>query len=113
MKRIILLGTVVALVVAMVIASSLSVTAQVDEYATETGQAIVCAPWSKAWDVSKGSWWFQWYRWCYDPALYDPAYESSWYQEVGDWQWADQVNLCPEEGTCTMTPGGGMRMTTS
>jgi hypothetical protein len=106
LKRIILLGTVVAVMAAMLAASSLSVSAQ------STGQTAICAPWSKGWDISKGQWWFQWYRWCYDPSLYDPAYESSWYTESGDWQWADQVNLCPESGSCTVSPGGGVNMTT-
>ena len=116
MKRIILLGTIVAITVAMMAASSLSVSAQ--DYSTEqydpalSGQSYyVCAPWSKEWDISKGQWYFEWYRWCYDSSLYDPAYESSWYKEWGDWEWADQVNLCPEKGSCTMSPDGGMKIT--
>jgi hypothetical protein len=107
LRRIVLLATLaVAIVTAMMAASALSVGAQSPgQYPAATGQAVVCAPWSKAWDVSKGQWYFQWYRWCYDPALYDPAYESSWYTEQGSWQWADKVNLCPGSGSCTVTTG--------
>jgi hypothetical protein len=72
-------------------------------------QANVCAPWSKAWDVSEGQWYFPWYRWCYDPATSDPSVEESWYIEGGDWEWAEKANFCPESGTCTVAPGS-MRM---
>ena len=120
MKRIVLLATVVAVIAAMLAANALSVGAQdysgqyapateqtAGQYAPATGQTAICAPWSKAWDVSEGWWYFQWYRWCYDPSTSDPSLESSWYQELGDQVWGDKVNLCPESGTCTMTPGGG------
>jgi hypothetical protein len=105
LRRIVLLATVaVAIVAAMLTASALSVSAQsTGQYAPATGQAVICAPWSKAWDISKGKWYFQWYRWCYDPATSDPSSEASWYTEQGSWQWADKVNLCPGSGTCTMT----------
>lgn len=99
LKRIVLLVTLVAVTVAVLSASALSVNAQV------TGQAHVCAPWSKAWDLSQGQWYFEWYRWCYNPALYDPFYESSWYIEQGTWEWGERANLCPESGTCTVSPG--------
>jgi hypothetical protein len=113
LKRIILMSTIVALMAAMLAASALSVGAQSTvQYAPMTGQAVICAPWSKAWDISKGQWYYQWYRWCYDPSLYDPAYEASWYTELGSWEWSDQVNLCPESGSCTVSPGGGVNMTT-
>ena len=68
-------------------------------------QADVCAPWSKAWDVSEGHWYFAWYRWCYDPATSDPSVEENWYIEGGAWEWAEQANFCPELGTCTVAPG--------
>ena len=97
MKRIILLGTVVAVMAAMLVASSLSVSAQ------STGQTAICAPWSKGWDISKGQWMYQWYRWCYDTVNFDSSYEASWYTENGTWQSADKVNLCPGSGSCTMT----------
>jgi hypothetical protein len=109
MKRIILLVTVGVVVAAMLAANSLSV-GSAQEYTEQ--QAHICAPWSKAWDLSEGQWYFSWYRWCYDPALYDPYYESSWYTEQGSWEWGDKANLCPEAGTCTMSPGEGMKMTT-
>jgi hypothetical protein len=107
LRRIVLLATLaVTIVAAMLAASSLSVSAQsTGQYAPVTGQAVVCAPWSKAWDISKGQWYYQWYRWCYDPATSDPAYEASWYTEQGSWQWADKVNLCPGSGSCTVTTG--------
>jgi hypothetical protein len=110
LKRIVLLVTVMAVIAAMLAANSLSVSAQdySGQYAPATGQtAAICAPWSKAWDVSGGWWYYQWYRWCYDPSTSDPSLESNWYQEAGDQVWGDKVNLCPESGTCTMTPGGG------
>jgi hypothetical protein len=44
-------------------------------------------------------------RWCYNPELYDPYDESSWYMEEGSWEWGEQANLCPESGTCTVSPG--------
>ena len=108
MKRIVSLAVLVAIVAAMLAASSLSV----GNAQESAGQAHICAPWSKAWDLSDGQWYFSWYRWCYDPALYDPYYESSWYTEQGSWEWGDKANLCPESGTCTMSPGEGMKMTT-
>ena len=108
MKRMILLVTVGVVVAAMLAANSLSVGSAQEGAA---GQAHICAPWSKAWDLSEGQWYFSWYRWCYDPALYDPYYESSWYTEQGSWEWGEKANLCPESGTCTMSPGG-MTMTT-
>ena len=121
MKRLVLLVTVLVLIAAMLATATLSVSAQdssgqydqYDQYASATGQTAICAPWSKAWDISQGSWYFQWYRWCYDPSTSDPTYESSWYQEASTWQWGDKVNLCPESGSCTMTPGGGMSMQTA
>jgi hypothetical protein len=108
-KRMILLVTVGVVVAAMLAANSLSVGSAQEGV---TGQAHICAPWSKAWDLSEGQWYFSWYRWCYDPALYDPYYESSWYTEQGSWEWGEKANLCPEAGTCTMSPGEGMKMTT-
>lgn len=111
MKRIILSTTVVALTAALIALSSLAVGAQEGgQYAAETGQSVICAPWSKAWDLSNGQWYYDWYRWCVDPALYDPSLESSWYTETGGSGWGEAANLCPESGTCTMSPGGGMRM---
>jgi hypothetical protein len=115
LKHIILLATVVALTAAMLAASSLSVPAQEDgQYASSTGQTtIVCAPWSKDWDLSQGHWYFDWYRWCVDTSLYNPAYESSWFIEWGSWEWGEQANLCPEKGSCTISPGGGIQMRTT
>ncbi len=107
MKRILLLATVGVVVAAMLVAGSLSVGSAQEG----TNPAAVCAPWSKAWDIYEGQWYYSWYRWCYDPTYFDPAYESSWYTENGSWEWGDQANLCPESGTCTMSPGGNMRMT--
>ena len=126
-KRIILLVTVVAVMAALIAASSFSVSAQTnDQYAPATGQAsaqypassgqaadtgqaspIICAPWSKAWDISNGNWVYQWYRWCVDTSLYDPSLESSWYTELGDKQTGDPVNLCPGSGNCTMSTSPG------
>ena len=103
MKRIVLLATVVAIAAAMLAASSLSAGAQ------STGQTAICAPWSKAWDISEGQWYYTWYRWCYDPATSDPSVEENWYIEGGDWEWGEQANFCPESGTCTVSPGS-MRM---
>ena len=127
MKRIILLTTVGAVVVAALVASALSVGAQdigqsPGQYAEQspggtagqqaaTGQTAVCAPWSEEWDLSEGWWYFQLYRWCYDPSSSDPSLEESWYREWGDWGWWNEANLCPEKGTCTITPGG-VRMIT-
>jgi hypothetical protein len=99
LKRIILLVTVGAVVAVMMVASFLA-----EGSAQEaTGQTEICAPWSRAWDVSNGDWYYQWYRWCYDPSISDPTYESSWYTENGDWQFWDKANMCPDSGTCTMT----------
>jgi hypothetical protein len=102
LKRIVLLVTVGAVVAAIMAASGLSSAGGAQE---ATPQTDVCAPWSKAWDVSGGWWYFQWYRWCYDPAHSDPADESSWYKEIGTSEWWDKVNACPESGSCTMTTG--------
>ena len=107
MKRIVLLATVGVVVAAMLVVGSFSV--GIAQEGTST--APVCAPWSKAWDISEGQWYYSWYRWCYDPTYYDPAYESSWYTENGSWEWGEKANLCPESGTCTMSPEGGMVMT--
>jgi hypothetical protein len=101
LKRIVLLTTVGIMVASMLVASSLSVGSAQEG----TDQTDVCAPWSKAWDLSEGQWYFSWYRWCYDPTNFDPAYESSWYTENGSWEWGEQANFCPESGTCTMSPG--------
>ena len=94
MKRIILLATVGALIAAMMAVSALSVNAQ------DTDQQAICAPWSQEWDISQGWWYFQWYRWCYDPLTSDPSVEENWYREWGVWEWGYQVNLCPESGNC-------------
>ena len=71
---------------------------------------IICAPWSKEWDVSEGQWVSDWYRWCVDSSVYDPAVESSWYREWGSREYGGQVNLCPESGRCTVSPEGGVQM---
>jgi hypothetical protein len=124
LKHIILSATVVVLTAAMIALSSLSVTAQEsgqyvsgDQYAAPQaaqGSSVICAPWSKSWDISEGEWTYQWYRWCVDTSVYDPSEESSWYIEWGDKQLGDKVNLCPGTGSCTMTPGGrGMQMSTT
>ncbi len=84
-----------------------------DQYASATVPAIVCAPWSKEWGLSDGQWYFDWYRWCVDTSLWDPAYEGSWEIEWGAREWKGQANLCPEKGTCTISPGGGMKMSTN
>ena len=59
MKRIILLATVGAVVALMMVASFLA-----EGSAQEEATAQICAPWSKAWDLSQGDWYYQWYRWC-------------------------------------------------
>ncbi len=74
---------------------------------------IICAPWSKEWNISQGQWVYDWYRWCVDSSTYDPAVESSWYKEQGGREYGEQVNLCPESGTCTVSPGGGVKMQTT
>jgi hypothetical protein len=105
LKRIVLLATVGVVAATMLVASGLSVGGAQEG----TDQADICAPWSKAWDVSEGHWYFAWYRWCYDPSTSDPSVEESWYIEGGDWEWGEQANFCPESGTCTVSPGN-MRM---
>ena len=113
LKRIILSATLVALTAAMLAVSSLAVSAQdysaqYEESAPATAQStIICAPWSKSWDISNGRWVYTWYRWCVDPSLYDPSVESSWYIEWGDKVKGEQANLCPESGSCTVSGGGG------
>ena len=123
MKRIILSATVVALTAAMIAVSSLASSAQEeggqyasdgqyapgDQYAAPAAaqSTVICAPWSKSWDISKGRWVYTWYRWCVDTSLYDPSVESSWYIEWGDTVRGEQANLCPESGSCTVSGGGG------
>src|SRR5215213_9706113 len=97
-RRIFLLAVVTAMFAASIVSVG---SAQEDT----SGQADICAPWSKLWDLSDGKWYFTWYRWCYNPELYDPYDESSWYMEEGSWEWGEQANLCPESGTCTVSPG--------
>jgi hypothetical protein len=106
LKRIALLVTAGVVVGSMLVASGLSVGSAQEGTADE---ADVRAPWSKAWDLSEGHWYFAWYRWCYDPATSDPSVEENWYREGGAWEWAEQANSCPELGTCTVAPGS-MRM---
>jgi hypothetical protein len=121
LKRVILLATAITGIAAIIAVSSFSATAQEDgQYAaqygqaSEAGQAPICAPWSKAWDISEGWWYFQWYRWCYDPSTSDPSLEGSWYQDLSNTKWGNQVNLCPEQGSCTVTPTtGGLSMRSS
>jgi hypothetical protein len=108
LKRSVFRVAVGVVVASMLVASGLSVSSAQEG----TDQAAVCAPWSKAWDISEGQWYFSWYRWCYDPTYFDPAYESSWYTENGSWEWGEKANLCPGSGTCTMSPEEGMIMTT-
>jgi hypothetical protein len=99
-KRIGLWAMVGAVMAAMMAAEALSsVSAQ------DTQHAAICAPWSKEWDVSKGWWYFDWYRWCYDPSTSDPSVVDSWYREWGDSEWGNQVNLCPESGVCKVSAG--------
>jgi len=74
---------------------------------------VICAPWSKEWNISQGQWVYDWYRWCVDTANYDAAAEGSWYKEQGGREYGEQVNLCPESGTCTISPGGGVKMQTT
>jgi hypothetical protein len=74
---------------------------------------VICAPWSKEMTISQGQWVYDWYRWCVDTSAYDPALESSWFKEQGTREYGEQVNLCPESGTCTVSPGGGMKMQTT
>jgi hypothetical protein len=125
LQRIILSATLVALTVTLLAVSSLASTAQEDggQYASDDTQyvpttttvqsAVICAPWSKSWDISKGQWYYDWYRWCVDPSLYDPAVESSWYIKKGNRVQGEPANLCPEKGNCTVSPEGGMRMSTT
>jgi hypothetical protein len=86
-----------------------------EQYAPAAVQqtSTICAPWSKEWSISGGQWYYDWYRWCVDPSLYDPLYESSWYKEQGGREYGEQVNLCPESGRCTVSPGGGVKMQTT
>jgi hypothetical protein len=119
-----------ALIASMLAVSSLAVTAQEDgQYASDgqyaapattqsaapaTESAIICAPWSKSWDISDGRWVYTWYRWCVDTSLYDPSVESSWYIEWGDKVKGEQANLCPESGRCTVSGGpGNLNMSSS
>ena len=135
MKRMVLLFTALSLIVTMIAASTLSVSAQdysgqyasddqynasAGQYAPITGQAAdtgqaapICAPWSQDWNISKGEWWYVWYRWCYDPTTSDPSIEANWYRERGDWGWGEPANLCPESGKCTVSTGpGSVQMST-
>lgn len=107
-KRIFLLAAVVVVVAATFATSVLSIGHAQEGTAVPTQ---ICAPWSKEWDVSEGRWYFTWYRWCYDPSVSDPSYEENWYTELGNWEWGDQVNMCPESGTCTMSPGRSTMIT--
>jgi hypothetical protein len=109
LKRIVFLVTVGVVAASILVTSGLSVGSAQEGTAD---QAAICAPWSKAWDISDGQWYFAWYRWCYDPTYFDPAYESSWYTENGSWELGEKANFCPERGTCTMSPEEGMIMTT-
>jgi hypothetical protein len=139
LKRIVLLATIMAVTAAMLAVSSLSTAQEGDQTAlqyapeqppitdptTEQPPAtdptteqpatttIICAPWSKEWNISQGQWVYDWYRWCVDSSTYDPAVESSWYKEQGGREYGEQVNLCPESGTCTVSPGGGVKMQTT
>ncbi len=123
MKRISLSATMVAITVAMLALSSLSSAQEDGQYASGDQYApiptitvqtsIICAPWSKEWDISQGQWHYDWYRWCVDTSVYDPLQESSWYIEWGAREQGEQVNLCPESGRCTVSPGGGVQMTTN
>ena len=109
MKRSFLLAAVVAVVAATLAASSVLSIGSAQEGAA--GQTHICAPWSKAWDLSEGYWYFVWYRWCYDPSISDPSLEESWYIEESSWEWSEQANFCPESGTCTMSPGRSTMIT--
>ena len=117
MKRIILSVTLVATIAAMIGVNTLSVTAQDYGQSDPTTAAApsgeICAPWSKAYTLENGMWVYQWYRWCVDPSSSDPSLESSWHMQEGDTVQEEQANLCPEKGTCTLSPEGGMRMSTS
>jgi hypothetical protein len=104
-KRIILLTLVVAIIATIMAANALSVGAQDTGEVSDPKQTTVCAPWSKEWDISGGWWYFQWYRWCYDPSVSDPTIEESWYKEWGEWEWWEQANLCPESGICRVNVG--------
>ena len=84
--------------------------APTDPATVQPTTTIICAPWSKEWDVSEGQWVSDWYRWCVDSSVYNPMVESSWYREWGSREYGGQVNLCPESGRCTVSPGGGVQM---
>src|SRR5215210_2050459 len=117
LKRIILSVSLVATIAAMIGVNTLSVTAQDYGQSDPTTAAApsgeICAPWSKAYDLQKGQWVYQWYRWCVDPSSSDPSLESSWHMQEGETVQEEQANLCPEKGTCTLSPEGGMHMSTS
>ena len=117
LKRIILSATLVATIAAMIGVNTLSVTAQDYGQSDPTTAAApsgeICAPWSKAYTLENGMWVYQWYRWCVDPSSSDPSLESSWHMQEGDTVQEEQANLCPEKGTCTLSPEGGMHMSTS
>ncbi len=114
LKRIILSVTLVATIAAMIGVNTLSVTAQdygqSDPATAASPSGEICAPWSKAYDLQKGQWVYQWYRWCVGPSRYDPSVESSWYAEEGGTQRRDRASLCPETGKRTTSSGGGMKM---
>jgi hypothetical protein len=121
LKRIILSATVVAPTAAMLAGSSWAVTAREngryatdgrcaadEQYARTTAHStIICAPWSKSCDISNGRWVYAWYRWCVDPSLYDPSYESNRFIEWGDREWGGKANLCLSQvtATCLQTQG--------
>src|SRR5215216_4422286 len=102
----------------MIAVNTLSVTAQTEDVQSAPTTAAapsgeICAPWSKAYTLENGMWVYQWYRWCVDPSSSDPSVESSWHMQEGDTVQEEQANLCPEKGTCTLSPEGGMHMSTS
>jgi hypothetical protein len=75
-RRVILLAMVAAVMAAMIMVGALSVNAQVP------GQTEHCESWQTEWGISEGWWWYQYYRWCYNPSI-----EGGWYIDWDGWGW--------------------------
>lgn len=78
MRRLAITLMVVAVMVATMLGSAMTASAQ-----GVPGQTVACAPWQQAWYISPSGWWYYWWwRWCYNPSL-----EGAWYRDWAGWQW--------------------------
>jgi hypothetical protein len=79
MRRLGLVLAAIVIVVTMIASSGLSASAQM----APGGQGDTeCAPWT--WDYFYSSsvqrWYFEWWRWCWNPA-------QGWFQDFDGWDW--------------------------